>query len=419
MDVKKIKSNNNGLYYYKTRDFASIYINHFFTFDSTFENMVKADILRYYMLKTNQKYKNQKDIIDKEKELFNSNVASNISIYGKKIVLFFRLRTIDSKVIGENVFDEALNFYKEILLNPNFKDGKLNKKVFDQIKKDFINNQKNILKDPEIMQRKLFSKSVFLSKYANVGNFTDIEEFENIINSITDKDIIDFYNELMSNYICSLAFGNLTDDNIKQVEKTFKFKPIDFDYKYDYKEKIVDKDIETVSKDTTQSHIYFVYKVKNYKKDNEHLYRALLHILANTNGPIYRTYRTKLGIVYSATAMVYFNRDILYIRADIDKKNKDMAVNALNEIFDTLHDEKEVEKLLNYSKEKIKENLRSATEKLSETLNEVKNHILKLSLSSEETLKRINKLTINDVINQIDNLEYKCMYFYKGDKDEA
>lgn len=419
MDVKKIKSNSDGFYYYKTKDFASIYVNHYFSLEPTNENVVKADILRYYMLKTNKKFKEQKDITDKEKELFNSNITTSIMYYGKKIILLFSLKTIDSSVIGENIFDDALDFYKDILLNPNFEKGKLNKEVFEQIKKDFINNQKNTLKDPDQMFRKIFSKNVFLTQSANIGNFTDIEEYERVINSISDQDIIEFYNEIINSFVCSLAFGNISDDNIKRIENTFKFKTINFDYNYDYKEKIVDKDIEIISKDTTQSHIYFVYKVKDYKKDNEPLYRVLLHVFNNNNSPVYDTYRYKLGIVYSILTSVFLYKDILYIRADIDKKNKDKAINALKIIFDRLHDKKEMESQLQYAKEKIKENFDAAPEKIQETLNEAKNHVLRLTLPSEEIIKRVNKLTVDEIINQIDNLEYKCMFFYKGDKDEA
>ena len=419
MDVKKIKNCKNKLYYYRTKDFASIYINHYFSLESTNENVVKADLLRYYMLKTNKKYKKRKDIGDKERELYNSTVTTSMLFYGKKIILLFRLKTIDSSVIGENIFDDALDFYKEILLNPNFEKGKLNKEIFEQIKNDFINNQKNILRNPEQMCRKLFRKSMFLTEPTNIGNFTDIEQYEKIINEVTEQDIIEFYNKLISSYICSLAFGNLSEDNIKKIENTFKFKLTNFDYIYDYKEKIVDKDIEIISKDTTQSHIYFVYKVKDYKKDNEHFYRVLLNILNSNNSPVYDTYRNKLGIVYSASAGVFFYKDILYIRADIDKKNKEKAIDALNIIFDRLHDKEEMRKQLKYSKEKIKEDFDAAPEKILETFNEIQNHVLRLTLSSKEIIERINKLTVDDIINQIDNLEYKCMYFYKGDKDEA
>ena len=51
-------------------------------------------------------------------------------------------------------------------------------------------------------------------------------------------------------------------------------------------------------------------------------------------------------------------------------------------------------------------------------MNEITDYILKLSPTSEEYLKQINMLTVDDIINQIDNLEYKCMFFYKGDKNE-
>lgn len=410
--------NNKGFYYYKTNDFATMYIRHYFNYENTKENCIKSMILSKYLIKTNEVYKTAKEISDKSKELYGLNVLVRQRTFGSKTMLSFELKMVNPRVIEEDYFLDALNFYKCIMLKPNFKDGKLDNELFNLIKNEIINKKKNEFKDPSIMNERLFYKNVIPNSDINNHNIADEKEFDSIINNIKDVDIINFYNEVINNYISSFAVGNLLDKEIKLIENAFDFKQIDFDYKYDYKDEIVNKDIEIISNDTTQSNIYFVYDIKDYDFKKSYMYDALNTMLLYNSGPIYNVYRTNLGIMYAGYAGILYNNGLLFIKIDIDKKNQEKSINGLKDVFNILHDKKEVSKLLKFAKEKRKELLNSHSEDILSIVKEVENYTLKYDLFEKDKLKLINKLTIDDVINQINNLEYKCMYFYKGDKNE-
>ena len=410
--------NNKGFYYYKTNDFATMYIRHYFNYENTKENCIKSIILSKYLIKTNEVYKTAKEISDKSKELYGLNVLVRQRTFGSKTMLSFELKMVNPRVIEEDYFLDALNFYKCIMLKPNFKDGKLDNELFNLIKKEIINKKKNEFKDPSIMNERLFYKNVIPNSDINNHNIADEKEFDSIINNIKDIDIINFYNEIINNYISSFAVGNLLDEEIKLIENAFNFKQIDFDYKYDYKDEIVNNDIEIISKDTTQSNIYFVYDIKDYDFKKSYMYDALNTMLLYNSGPIFNVYRTNLGIMYAGYAGILYNNGLLFIKIDIDKKNQEKSINGLKDVFNILNDKKEVSKLLKYAKEKRKELLNSHSEDILSIVKEVENYTLKYDLFEKDKLKLINKLTIDDVINQINNLEYKCMYFYKGDKNE-
>lgn len=418
MEIKNIKNNNKGLNYYKTDEFATIDIRQYFNYENNKENFIKSLLLRNYLLKTNNKYKTHKQIIDKSRELYGLKVIISNYNFGIKSIICFELKMVNPRIIEENYFNDALNFYKDIMLKPNFIDNKLDKKIFNQIKKELIDRERNNIKNPSILSERLYYKNVLPNSIINNQIITDINEFENIVNNINDNDIIDFYNKLMESYISSLAFGNLLDEEIKLIENSFNFSPINFDYKYDKKEKVSKEDIEVISKETSQSNIYFTYEIKNFKKENRYLYEVLMTMLNNSNGPIYNTYRTKLGIMYSGYAITLYKQGVIYIKVDIDKNNKDKAINGLKEIFDILNDKKELNKLLEFAKEKAKEISISNSENLTASINEIENYIFKLDFSTDKKLKLTNKLTMEDIIKQIENLEYKGTYFYKGDKDE-
>ena len=92
MNIKNIKSNNNGFYYYKTDEFATIDIRYYFNYENIKENYIKARILSNYLLKTNEIYKTQKQISDKTKELYGLSVNIGNKNFGSKTFIYFELK---------------------------------------------------------------------------------------------------------------------------------------------------------------------------------------------------------------------------------------------------------------------------------------------------------------------------------------
>ena len=108
----------------------------------------------------------------------------------------------------------------------------------------------------------------------------------------------------------------------------------------------------------------------------------------------------------------------MYICAQIDQKNKDIALNGIDEIFEKLCNKNEIKRLLKYAVEKQNQLYYTNTENLSSNINELENYVYKKSISSEEEIKLVNKIKIDDIIKQVNNLEKKFIFFYKGEKNE-
>lgn len=416
MNYKDIKTNNKGFYYYKTDDFATIKIAHYFTYNLTKENYLKAVILSVYLFKANSIYKSEKEICDREKELYGTYLSDHNFYWGNKGMFSFELKMINPRIIEEDYFKEAMDFYKDIMLNVNFKNNRLKKDIFEQIKKDIINEVKDDYKDPKYLCDMNFYTKLLPNSTYHINKVSDLEEFIERVNNVTDKDIIDFYNELMNNYVLSRVFGNLLDEEIKYIENLFDFKQIDFDYDYFVKDKMVTKDIEIIDSNTSQSSIRFCYDIKNYSKDKYYLYDNICWIIGDYNGPLYRIFREKLGIIYSCYCD--YCRGMFYIVLQIDKKNKDKAIDGMKELNEYLRDKKKVNKLLDYVKKFRNNLLITNSESFDSNVFKVNNYLFKNDKSEEEIVDLTNKLSVEDIINELDNFEYKCLYFYRGDKNE-
>lgn len=416
MNTDLIKQDNN-FYSYQTDDFVSIFIKHIFNIENSPKNYCLAKILCSYMMRTNQIYKTEKEIQDKSKSLYRTMFFAHTEIKGTKLFIYLSLKMIDQKVINDDFFNEAINFFKDMITKPNFSKGKLDKQVLEEIKKDITNSVQRVEKNPDQFQSILFYRNMLPESDFNYKN-PSFEELKDMLDSIKDKDIIDFYHTTLDRHIATFSFGNLNDKENKIIKDSFKFKSCPFDYSYDHKENLSDDYKVIKSNDTTQSYLYVAYDITDYKKENTYIYYALLPMLNPFKGLCHKILRDELGIVYQTYADFLSNRGIFMICAQIDKKNTDKALAGIDEIMKRILDKDFLEEMLTFTKEKYTQELDTSTELLNSNIVYLERYILKNEMLKKELVDKINTLTVDDIIRQINNLKKKYIFLYEGDKDE-
>lgn len=423
MDLKKIKEHSNNFYTYQSDEFGSIKIHFKFLVGDSKEDYVKNYILGAYLNRTNKKYKTLKEINDKKKELYGLGCSTYSSTLGNKNILCFDINLASATALEIDYFDEAIEFCKDLIFQPNFQDNKLDKDVLNEIKRDMINYQINDLKTPSVMQSRLLLKELVPDSIIVNRLCYDINELKEFLDKLTDQDIINFYNKTISSCIGGFAFGNLSNKEIDKIINTFKFNHIKLDNNYSTKLNLTDGEIEIVSKDTTQSYLYIAYDIKDYEIvdgyiKNSYIYNALEGMLNIATGPLMETLRTKLGIVYHCYADIFSRYGFMIICAQIDKKNKVKAIEGIESALNELRNRETCTKLLQYVKEKMNQNYITCQDKINYQIDEVGNKTFKTTKEFKDKVDKVNKLTVEDIEKQLDNLEKKFIYFYKGDKDE-
>ena len=416
MDFSRIKNNKNGFYYYQTDDFVTIKLEFDFLIGSTKEDYFKALLLSSYLNKTNSKYLRMKEISDKKKDLYALELKIGIKTIGIKIFLSFRVDMINPKVVDDEYFNDAIDFLKIMMLEPNFKNGKLDKDIFNQIKNEIINNESNVLKDSSKMQARLFRKNTLPESILNNRFCLDIEELKNIINSFSDKDIIDFYNKTMNSFYAGFAFGNLTDEQNNYLINKLNFKAIVIDNNYCVEDIISTGEKEIVSKDTTQSYLYVVYEIKDYEIKKSYIYRTICGMLNSMSGSLMQILREKLGIVYSVSANIFYYNGFMYVLAQIDKKNKDKALKGIEEAFNKIISDEYCNQYFVASKKRLEELYISQSEDINYNFEDFQKYVLGNNYTGEEQIKLIRRLTSDDIQRELKNIEKKYVFYYKGDK---
>lgn len=416
MNIDLIKQDKD-FYSYQTEEFSSIFIKNIFNVEYTKENYLLAKILCSYLMMTNKIYKTEKAIQDKSKSLYHTIFYAKTEIKGTKLFIYLNLKMIDQKIIEEDFFKDAIDFFKTMITKPNFIKNKIDQQVFEEIKKDILNNAQKIEKIPDKYQSILFYRNMLPDSNFNYKNPSS-EETENILNNIKDQDIIDFYHETLNRHIATYTFGNLSDEENKIIKDSFKFKSFSFDYSYEHKESLKEEYKVIKSKDTTQSYLYVAYDITDYKKENIYFYYALLPMLNPFKGLCHKILREELGLVYQTYADFLSNRGIFIICAQIDKKNTDKALAGIDDIMKRITDKDFLEEMLTFTKEKYTQELETSTELLNSNIIYLERYILKNEMLKSDIVDKINALTTDDIIRQINNLKKKYIFLYEGDKDE-
>lgn len=418
MNIDNIKKFNDNLYVYKTEDFATVKIKYSFSFENTKENYIKARIIGLYLERINSKYKNHKDINDKCRELYGLRLSIVPEIIGSKYFLSYSIELPSPNAVQDDYFEDAVDFFKDMMLYPYFPENKLDDRTFLEVKKEIKDLEKNIFKDPNKMQKRLFLHAIAPDSIMNNYFTVNLEEFLKIVDNITDTEIIDFYNTTMKNFVASYVFGNLRDEEIELIGNSINLKKIKLDTNYAIIQKLENSSSEIVSSDTTQSYLYVVFEIRDFDLDRKYIYKTIGYMLnSSMAGLCLSILRGKLNIVYHAFGEFMNMRGLLCICAQIDKSNKNSALDGIDEIFEKLHDRNEVERLLDYAKEKQNQKLYTDYENFNANITELEAFVYHIAISSNKEIKLINNLTVDDIIRQVENFEKKYIFFYKGDKD--
>lgn len=417
MDTEKIETDGLGFYWYRTEDFATISLKFAFSFENTKESIVKARLLSRYMKRTNSKYRDKKEIKTACRELYGLNFRIGIDTFGTKTALTFSMAIADPRIIGEDFLADSLEFLRTIISEPAFKDGKADEEILNSIKIDIFDDESDEINTPSVFQSRLFFKKMLPESDINNSIVIDMDEFQAMLDNIDGTSIYEFYRATMKNFIGGYAFGNLTREEIEEIRHFFPYTTGFRDFEYANKEKLPNREDLITDADTSQSYLYVAYDIKDYTSEKKYLYETIEDILnSTTSGFCLQVLRTELGIVYHASATALLNRGIIYICAQIDRKNREIALKGIDKIYEMLQDEKAVSSMLEYVKEKESQLLYTNTENLSANIDELDSFVYRTYPPEKTRVAKICELTAADIVREAGNLEKCYQFFYEGVK---
>ena len=417
MEYKKIKEKNYTMHIINTNRFKTISIVLFLTKEFNKNDIAYGNMLTKNLLYTSKKYNTKSKMSKIVEDLYGARISSSFGIIGNTESFIFSLDFLNPKYTDKTYLNKTLNYFIEVLTNPNVENNEFNNKYFNIIKKDIISSIKSIKDNPRIFGSIEYAKLMYKGTSSAYSTYPE----EKDVLKISSKDLYDFYKTLFSgNYkIDIVAHGDIDFDINNYIKNKFSMlksndKKLDFIINHKYNNKLINK-IDTLP--FNQSRLYVGYRLIdfNYHEMN-HVMRVYNTILGTMNDSIlFNIVREANSLCYTVGSYYSKYNPSLTIYAGINKKNYETTVELIKECVEKMKDKKELLRLFESAKKTINTYLNSYYDDLSLQINERYQREFE-TLEDIETLRdNINKVTIDEVIDLNKKIKLSTIYLLKGD----
>ena len=421
MRIKKIPMNGYDAYLYKTNKYTTMHMTFLFELEYTKENIYKCDLLDEYLMGTNKKYKTRKEIYENIESNYAMGFSINNYTIGKKLFVEVRFTFCDPELVKDGYLTSALEFAKDLLYLPNFENGKLDKEVLNKCKNNMIGSMANRIADPKYKAFYDFWNLILPNTYMTIDKIKTKEEYESLLNSFKDENLIQMYHEILDKSFVGLTLiGNFKDKHLQKIRELFTFKTVKkFDRKFDTRLKIkTDKSFFKESDaDMNESIIYAVYECKHCSAKKKYIYLVIDMILNSTGRVMHKVLRDELKIIYSSQSQFYSRAGFLLLKASIDKNSLNKCLEGFNKVIEMLKDEDYVEEKLISVKEKINMRDYISDENKWNVIGDLEDRVYEFNISRKRENRLINSLTAKEVVDEVKKLEKKLTFFYEGVKE--
>lgn len=420
MNYEYINMGAYNLHVIKTNKFKTITVEVNFREKTNPNNITIRNLLKTVLLNTNQKFPNERELIKETENLYDLKLISSNTRIGNYNNLSFKTRFINEKYTEPSMNEYSISFLMDIIFKPDIEDNKFKKEIVNICKKKLEKSIKSI-SDNKLKYTLFNLLKTTKNKPYSYNSYGTIEDLENI----NPETLYKYYKKVISdNYIDIFVVGDVDTPKIKQIFKeqfpanTFKKTNNDILVEELKPRQRIKKIIEKDS--ANQSQLTILCSLNNLSEfERKYVLLVYTELLGgSSNSLLFNTVREKNSYAYyvNATAKAYDN--IMMIYAGIESGNSENVLKLIKKTLTDITKSKFEEALLESAKETIISSIKASQDSPAGIINTYYAMTLVNSLSFEERIENIKKITKNDIINLSKKITMHTIYLLEGDKDE-
>lgn len=365
-----------------------------------------------------EKYPSVREISNKLDDLYGSSIGSDVSKRGERQVISFKIISTNEKYLEENIFQNVIEFFNEIVNKPLVIDG--------GFKEEYLSIEKQNLKDR--IQAKINDKG----RYALERAFEEMckEErfsiseygYEEEIDSITAKDLYEHYKEIIrTSPIDIVVEGDFDENEVKDIiTKNFNFERgniIELP-REEYKKEIEEVTVVEDKMDITQGKLVMGYRTNIDYKDKEKYYPLVVGSNILGGGPhskMFINIREKESLCYYIYSSVEKYKGILFVSSGIEFQNYEKTVELVKKQLESLKSGEISEEEIENSKSALINSMRS----LKDSIGGMSDFYFSQSMSNtnntvEEIIDNVAKVKVEDIVKAVESVTLDTVYFLRG-----
>jgi predicted Zn-dependent peptidase len=405
-----------NLYLFKTDKFKTI------TFMINFRRKIIKDeiTLRSFvhplLLLSSKNYPSSRLLSKQMESLYGPYIGASENRIGNYALTSFNMTIINEKYTEPDMNNKCLDFFKEVLFNPNVTNGGFDKQSFDIVKNEIRAKLRSIKDNP-----KYYSMVRMLENMDSKSPLSYRSGYLEDLDKIDEKSVYDYYKSMLnSDLIDIFVIGDIDFNDMRKLIS--EMIPINTIKRQ--KEKIYithdnfRKRIKKIREEEVLSQSKLVIGCKiGPLTDYENKY--VLPIYSDVlGGPSYsklfQNVREKNSLAYYIYANYRRADNILTISSGINKESFDKALKLIRQEFDNIAKGKITEDELKRAQEDMLSIIKSIEDRPLNLLNSYMWQYLYGLDDLEKRKKEIFKVTIDDVKNISKKIKMDTVYLLQG-----
>lgn len=422
MKIKKLEINGIDTHIYDTKRYSSINMRFVFEIPYTKENMHKCDILEEYMIYTTRKFRTRKELNERRMSLYSLGYSLNNYNIGEQLFVEASFSFCDPKLIKDDYLKEAMEFASEIIFEPNFVDGKSDPAEMERCRGNLKMHVADRLLDNNYKAMRSYVDIAHPNTYRTVDAIYSNEEYEKILNNITDEDLLKFHKEVfLESCVGLIIMGSIEDEYLDYIKTYFNFpKSKKLNKNYNRKVKINRKtDYYTKNTDPAfhESILRCAYDCPARSRKDEIIYSVIASMIGSSGLILHKVLREELKIVYRTSAGYGRHSCTLMMYAFLDKENEETALKGFDKVIEMMKDKSLVTDLLAKIKEEDELSMYTYYENKWNPFGNLFNRAFSIDIDDAKSSKIVQSLTVEDIISHVMAMEKVKVHFYEGGKE--
>lgn len=408
-----------NLHMIKTDKFKTTNIEVIFEQDIKKEDITISNFLSSILTFTTKKYDTKLKYAKEMEKLYAAKLYTNSYRLGSNLNVDFNMQILNDKYTEKGLLNKSLDFLKEVIFNPNVKDGEFDEVSFNIIKND---ERSQIQRFKEDIRRYATLRCCELTddtapfSYNLKGYIDDLEK-------ITSEDLYTYYQKFMAN--SNIEIFIIGDIDIDEVDKMIKEKLVFTNNKKNSKYPLMPigkhkkQRKEVIENDSTnQAKLSITCRIENLTdRERNYVLNLYNYILGgSSDSKFFRNIREKYSLCYYAVTGANKLDNLLLISSGITKENySKMLILIDKEMNDMRNGNITEDEIINAKKYYL-----SGLEEIEDNPSQIIASyyaIDKLKADSiEERKEKIKEITKEEIVALANKVFIDTIYLLGGDK---
>lgn len=416
LSVQSVEKNGIHYHFIPTDKFKTITLVAKLKAPLNRETITKRALLPYVIQQGTVQYPSEKQLQEKLDNLYGALFHVTTTKKGEQNILHFQLELANEKFVGEanNITNEALQLFHEIIFSPLIKDDKLPKDIITREKRQLENKIKSIYDQKIAYANKRLIEEMFVDEPFSLHTDGYIEDLP----SIQSENLADYYKTILKEDQFDLyVLGDFNAQSMQQtVTSLFKRGIVTSNQE----KKNVSKSTEpiqpkriTEADAIQQAKLHIGYRTNILYEDDAYSALQVFNGLfgAFPNSKLFLNVREKHSLAYYIASRLESHIGLLLVYSGVDSAEYERTLSIVEDQFEQLRTgnftDDELASVQNLIINNIKETLDHPLGTIELLYQQV---IGEKNLSPDEFIKEIKEVTREDILEVAEQIQLDTIY---------